>query len=437
MRRGQVAILLLLAMVGIGLMIAMNFAICKAFKDKMLEQNAGDAAAVEAAYGQGMLLNYIGQQNLKHMETAKLDMVEDGEGNLTNAIDLIVHGQRQTCLLGPLTAYASAQRAAQKMGIKPKIVGKGNEMYDILTEHVWKVLNTYKAMSNVYPEPYEGAWDEYAERLSIAANNSICVGADNIVFYGSEGQHWLKYQPFYNAVKSHEWCWFFFNMHEFMKRYGSYKDWPGLDPDETHTTDNCEVFPLNLCVKKCALSDIYTMEEIQAIAEKYKQPYDLGTVTDTNQYWFFFSDKFRQEWSQIKGGYPAVGEPLEECDYFGCSAVVRCGNWDAAAKPFGEVDEKGLVLPTFNKARLIPVDTADCRCLKTTDYGWVKHVNYHLEPYLMSGELKKKCEWCKLIKKWDRASFRRLGLNWLKRNSGKCRISCCGGNTEKGSARGH
>ena len=90
MRRGQVALYLLMVLVGIFLIALLNVDTFDFVRGKNRSQNAGDAAALAAARKQGRLLNELGKMNVDHILAAVKNDVAECDG--------IVEAQRRLVL---------------------------------------------------------------------------------------------------------------------------------------------------------------------------------------------------------------------------------------------------------------------------------------------------------------------------------------------------
>jgi hypothetical protein len=75
-----------------------------------------------------------------------------------------------------------------------------------------------------YPEPYPGAWVEYAAAISRVISEGLAAGPDNLEFYDSLSGHLLLNRQFYYAISGKDWCWFFFNNKNILDDYGKYTD---------------------------------------------------------------------------------------------------------------------------------------------------------------------------------------------------------------------
>ena len=124
--------------------------------------------------------------------------------------------------------------------------------------------------------------------------------------------------------------------------------------------------------------------------------------------------------------------------------------WSAAAKPFGTVEDldgnvgvvnglRKFIVPCLTDVRLVPLDAVGGQELGTADYGWVSHIRHHLGAYLEHGPRNAQgCFYCLQLQAWERDSFRRSGVNWLKYHSSECRRSYGGhGGGHGGTSHGH
>ena len=66
------------------------------------------------------------------------------------------------------------------------------EFAQILREHVDDIRLVYSGGTNSrgepYPEPYPGAWTEYATAIENVISEGLACGPDNVEFYGAQGQ---------------------------------------------------------------------------------------------------------------------------------------------------------------------------------------------------------------------------------------------------------
>ncbi len=477
-KRGQVAIYLIMILVVVFFLALLNVDSFIAVRGKNHVQNAGDAAALAAARKQGALLNEIGRLNLDHILAAI--------GNDTNKCEEIVFEQRRKALLEPVEALRHANEAALKNGMEVR-----DEFSQILRNHVRDIRLVYSGGENErgepYPEPFPGAWTQYATAIENVISEGLAVGPDNVEFYDAAGGHTLLNREFYFAVAARNWCWFHFNDMNLLERYNSYHDWGPLPSRRENSLNNSEIFSLHVTTRKGALTDVFSFEEIKSLLETYAdvtvtddELANSFVITNQDQVWFTFDNTRWHPWfdglrlvgEEDGAEFPLVGEIKPEYNVRGCAAITRCYEeiesfaiegssdltWSAAAKPFGTVtrfdgatdcvtnlrdpNELGaqprFVLPCFTDVRLVPLDAVGGQNLATADYGWVTHVREHLKPYLQHGpRAAGDCFYCQQLKTWERDLVRQSGIRWLKFNSGSCVRPVSGGSSGGGTSHGH
>jgi len=466
-RKGQVAIYLVIVLVALTFLMLMNVGAYLAVTAKNRAMNAGDSASLAAAACQGRLLARIGELNLEHLKL----LGKGGEPGVSVPIRIteIAVEQSRLTFLGPLEGIRLANDAAKKVGAKPC-----SGMQEILRSHVNDVRTIYAQAPELYPEPWEDAWEEYATALELAIADGIVAGPDNIDFRNAKGGHYLLNSSFYSAVNGRSWCWFRFYAPGLLDNYTSYQDWSPLPlPDEEESLRqcaNCEVFSLHLVSKVGSAMDLLGKELIMRLtgwtAEEMKH---MPGLDNREQVWYFFADDRWCKWWEIdpdgEWKFPVVGKVKPEYDVKGCAAICRVYEnipklvsgsgereieWSAAAKPFatavdagGKVvpitDCNGLVVPADWDVRLVPVDTVGGKDLSTANYGWMKHVKEHLPVYMVNGPVSGSgCSYCETLVAWERESLRREGREWLKTKSDSC-IRCEGGGTvmRGGTPHGH
>ncbi|MBR7180057.1 MAG: hypothetical protein IKD42_00350 [Kiritimatiellae bacterium] len=471
-RKGQIALYAVLVMLAVVALALMNADLFLFVRNKNRLQNAGDAAALAAAKVQLECLERIGELNIRHMEAlVRGDRAE---------CDRIVMEQRRTALLGPVRGLRAASDAAEKNG-----AARRDEYLALFNDHIDRVLSIYAGgdlSGDPYPEPYEGAWKEYAEAISAAIEGGLAAAPDNVEMYGAGKGHMLLDKRFYFAVSGREWCWFHFNAMDLLESYSSFEDWAPLPSREEKRCDNSEIFSLHLKPVETSLGSVLSKSEIREIIRKFfkieisadEESDAVALLLSSRETWFFFDMSGWGTWfnGDVLAGeeesgtlFPLVGEIKEEYNVKGAAAVMRCDSspesvlfpreekrstWCAAAKPFGRLDMPGglsgrvtacsaLVLPSFDAVRLVPVDAVDGSRLCTADIVWVEHVRRHLDEYLLSGPKPGTgCMYCEQLFTWENEAFRKSGIEWLRFNSGSCRRPLPGGGGSGGGAsHGH
>ena len=468
-RRGQVAVYLVLVIAALCMLALMNADVFLVVRSKNRVQNAGDAAAVAAAREQGSLLNLMGRLNVEHVVAAARDDRE--------RCDEIVTEQLRLALLGPLEALRRANAAAKDNGMEAR-----DEFSEILRRHVQDVRTVYSGGVNAdgepYPEPWEGAWGEYALEIESAMSGGLAVGPDNCEFYDAQGGHLLLERNFYFAVSGRNWCWFHFNAESVLRGYSGFGSWSPLPRRDESRIGDCEIFPLHVEPRAAALADVFTPEEILHLVSTYSDERlsaeDLAAssiLTNAAEKWFFLDAAAWRPWNEIKpvasgdsGTFPVVGEVKPEYDVRGCAAICRCLNetpsvmaegrssdvsWVAAAKPFGTVTTPegetapanalhSFLVPCFSAVRLVPVDSVGGEDLATADYGWVMHVRDHLPQYLATGPIPGNgCFWCEQLVSWENPVLREVGMRWIDAHGSTCVRGGPGHGSRGGTSHGH
>ena len=458
LRRGQVAVYLVAALVAVAVLMVMNVSLFLAVRAKNRAMNAGDAAALAVARRQGELLNEIGRLNVEHLKAALADDAEE--------CARIMERQARLCFLGPLECIRIGNEAARANGVKRD--GSGG-MLRILREHVTDIRTKYAEAPDLYPEPWEGAWAEYADALESVVGtlgDGLVAGPDNVEFADSWRCVPLLSQQFYNAVAGRCWCWFHFNG-EWMFDCDSH-NMPRPDFASPAPNWNSEVYPLHLTFGPIERFD----EEWRGIVMKLAgcTESDIAgsrLLTSESQRWAFFDGLWRT-WSEMdpdgERRFPVVGRVKEEYDVRGCAAVCRvaegfddlvdgseglAAGWAAAAKPFGTVEglgggvEKvtalnGFVTPAFTDARLVPLDAVGGADLATADAAWMDHVRRHLPDYFTFGPVSNGgCWYCARLVEWENPVLRAEGRRWLSLYGETCTRPAGGGYAYGGTQHGH
>lgn len=459
MRRGQVALYLLMTLVALTVIVVMNARVYLSVITRNRVESAGDAAALAAAREQGRLLNELGRLNLAHLKAASTGDAKECER--------IVMEQRRLAFLGPIGALREADQAARRNGMEVE-----DGFADILRDHVQIIRTVYAhgvdENGEPYPEPWPGAWMEYASELEAVIAGGLAVGPDNCEFLTAFGSHMLLNANFYHAIAGRCWCWFKFNAPGLLERYDNYHYWGPLPRREGKAESDCEVFPLKVMARQCALTELFSREELAKMlyefAEERLEPPSAihrDYLEDPNQVWFVYDVSRWRRWIEISPysegehwRFPVVGEVKPEYDVLGCAAVCRCVHggytWSAAAKPFGKLAgedgdtvvtaREGLVLPCFEAVRLVPLDAVGGGGAATADLDWVRHVRYHLANYLDNGPGFGNCYYCRQLLTWENPAFRAIGAEWLRFHAGEC-IRPTGGSGPSpghgGTAHGH
>lgn len=422
-------------------------------------QNAGDSASLAAARWQASSLNFIGELNLMHALASSLgDEV---------SVDVITNTQMRICFAGPMTGVAAAQQAAKLNGIHV------NEEYtSFMHEHANKIENEYGALLNgdqALPEPWPGAWYEYADMVRAIADDGVAAGVDNAIFYSDPmGAHPLLQIEFYEAVRGKNWCWFhFYGMH-LLEEYDGYTWWPALPEQEEISFMSPEYLPLYLRPVELKLSSIAGEGDPSLkAAEEFGIDLQAQTshIEEVVENWFYFDPGRWGRWeTMLDPSFPIDGDVREEYNYEGADSVMRVESnlhrlmednnsqdtivWTGASKPFGYLENEdgkstpnsvGLVLPAFRSVNLIPIDASSAPEGGSFNMKWRRHCEYHLPEYLAAGPevLFPNCTYCNQLRTWEIPEFRMSGVEWLSSNDWKCVISPPGSGPGGGTRHAH
>lgn len=454
-RNGQVAIYLVAVLVAIAVLIFMNVDIFLAIRAKNHATNAGDAAAIAVARYQGELLNRVGQDNVDQLKAAlENDFRECQE---------IMERQRRRVFLEPLEGIQVGSMAAKNAVSGCESGGDDDPeefetagMQEILQQHVFDVRVKYAADTDLFPEPWEGAWEEYAQRLELAIGGEVVAGPENAEFATAFKSFPLLDQSFYNAIAGEMWCWFKWNDE------GLFDCDSHNMPCRVSTNDcnryNSEIYSLHLDIKTLPpeLDVDWTNIIMRLTGCSEEDIAGSWLLTNGTQELAFFDsrwDSWKESGFSVDNGFPIVGDVKPEYDVYGCAAlcrVIRGGyDWTAAAKPFGTAENlegvqdvvtclKRLVTPVFTDVRLVPVDSVGGRDLHTADYDWMIHVRDHLQDYFRNGPKLNGCWYCQQLVTWERAAFRERGRRWLQFHGGECVRPRPGpGNDHGGTSHAH
>ncbi len=462
-------IFLLMVMVILVLAVLWNVDIHKIIALKSRSQNAGDAAALMAARWQGITLNIIGDLNI-------MQAVAISEEN-AYALAAITNIQQRLLFTGPMIALEASQQAAKNNGIY-----ENPAFSERMHEHAMRVREEYPYQTDgsgnmLFPEPYPGAWMEYADMLESVANNGVAAGPDNARFYSdrTDDNHTLLDQGFYNAVASSFWCWFFLHDYNLLETYENYLSWPPLPPIDNMGYENAEIFGLGLRSEQAPLGTMTSAPDpFTDILTSIAEDRDIGVITTNamaaDALWFVYDPQRWGSWDAMASSgpnqFPLTGSLKDEYNYLGADAVSRIVAedssmltpnqaapgviWTAAAKPFGRLNGNqrpnsySLVLPAFHEVALIPVDASTRSGGGSYSIAWRNHIENHMEPYLSGGPptLAPDCYYCQQLgmAKWENVAFRQSGLNWLLSNSYLCVLpppSGPGGGGGGGTKIGH
>ncbi len=462
-RGGQAAVFILMALVILLFAALWSADVHRIIFIKDRSQQAGDASALAAARWQASSLNLLGELNL--MQALALI------GGDTDAVDLITNTQARLAFTGPMTGMAAAQQAA-----KLNRIYANPDFTDLVREHAATVRNTYTRRFGgemLFPEPYPGAWGEYAAMLDAIADDGVAAGADNARFYTDHaGGHVLLDPGFYDAIAGRNWCWFYLNAPGLLESYTGYTWWPALPEIAFQHFQNSELFGLGVRLQAQPLARLATLDAVRQAAEGIGMPLPEPSEETAGWerrpfVWALYEGGVWGRWDAMDRSFPVTGQVLPEYDYRGADAVIRVLSsvdrltpggrgdghqrdaitWTAAAKPFGHLDQSdgpqqrptrfGLVLPAFREVRLIPVDASSGAGGGSFDLAWRRHIVEHLPAYMARGTsaCRSDCWYCARLVTWEDSAFRQTGVSWLRINSDLCIIRPVGGGRPGGGTR--
>ncbi len=455
---GQTIVFFVMVLVILVFMVVWNFDLHKILFVKSLTQNAGDSAAIMAARWQGITLNITG--NLNIMQALALSAEDPDAGEAINGI------QARLNYVGPMIAFMAAQQAAKNNRVRR------NPGFDaLLREHARQVREDYPYVTApdgepLFPEPYPGAWPEYASMLELIANQGVAAGPDNARLYGDRtGGHPLLTVGFYEAIAGKNWCWFYNHASSLLEDYEDYRWWPDLPPPPHMEYINSEIFGLGLTRLETRLDSMVSAERMDEAVLNSGFPGSIAETALTNTaVWYCYHPRAWSAWDAMATSgpdpFPATGPVRPQYDYAGADAAVRISEattrispgregavvtntitWTAAAKPFGHLNESdrpnayGLVLPAFHEARLIPLDASSVPSGGSYDLDWREHIENHLPEYMEHGPRPSDCWYCKQLIVWERPGFRQEGVDWLLLYSDRCTVPSGPGSHRGGGRR--
>ena len=325
--------------------------------------------------------------------------------------------------------------------------------------------------STAMPEPWPGAWDDYADALEAIAEGGVAAGVDNAAFLTDpSGAHWLLDPAFYDAVLGRDWCWFYRRAPGLLADYDDWRWWPAIPEADEDPAPGSELLGLRLRPVPMTLGGMLAAagvgDAFGGVATEAPRP-GPGT-NELFGTWIGWDAGAWGGWDAMKDpSMPLEGELREEYDYAGADAAMRVENpfarlgalgeggdasgpmlWIGAAKPFGCLEIEGrrapptvspVVLPVFRDVRLIPLDASSAPAGGSFDLRWRRHRTDHLPRYLSRGPAAGEpgCAWCAALARWEIPAFRESGERWLATNSWKCTVSSPGGGRGGGSRHAH
>ncbi len=453
LRRGQVALYLVLALLGVVVLLLMNVNVFLAVRAKNRLMNAADAAAIAAAKVQGALLNELARMNVAHLQS-----LIDGE-RWDRELEM-----RELAMFRPLEAIAAANQAAASWGFEGAADG---ESLAVFRDHLSEIRAEYANNPQLYPEYRDGQWLEYADRLGGALGANAIVVPGFMEIPSAWRQEPLLSGSFYDAIAGRAWCWFRLGGRSRYLNY-AHDAMPRPEALEPAVQENSEVFSLHVTFASWpdsltwpgATWTDFDEDWIAFVAQIADRSVDsvkaaVERITDPAERWAFYDDYWGQ-WSRVfnPDEFPIAGEVRPEYDVAGCVASVRIQGSiprlldsdetatraievTAEAKPLGTVEREGATCPVTVFNRLIaPSDTGDSRVFReaqlvpmesvprspgySTSPQWYHHVREHLPDYLATGPKTGSCYYCTQLSWWEGAANRDSVRTWLGQHGDSC-----------------
>ena len=305
----------------------------------------------------------------------------------------------------------------------------------------------------------------------------MCAGCDNAEFADAAESFPLTSKSFYAAVAGEAWCKFVVAGWEWLLDCDSH-NMPRPEYGGASAIVSSEFCSLHLKAAPLVLNDAEAAAFRELLSRNGASfpegplPADIRPPDDPSRIYFFYdTDGVWRQWTEMdpqsRFRMPLSGRVRPEFDVLGCTAVFRVVEtmprllsgdsasvaWNAAAKPFGSVttvdgvspvtheEARGLVLPSYEAVRLVPVGAAnaDGRDLSTADAEWLDHVRNHVPAYCAEGlgGCSAGCGYCACLKKWEDPDFRAKAAGWIARNADTCRRGSGGGGPAGGSSYAH
>ena len=469
-QRGQIALVLAFMLLGLVLIALVSVDTFLASHRKNRLQNTGDAAALVAARWQGITLNAIGALNLAKVEA----MCEACDTESSQVAQKVVKEtctrisalQQRLAFAGPLMGFYAAQRAAAKNGIDES----DPDMEAIVAECI--------ARASMIPgtELWPQKAQDYTIMLRGVAADGIFVGADNAHYFdfAAHANHPLYMKAFYAAVDGSDWCWFYLHhgMHEFLKNF---QGWGSIPQSRVVSPENPEFFGVDVSTTYGSLASLTANWDedavISAVLELAERNGCAGVtefslrkcnvINDASLSWMIYNSEWHA-WDRMhrsdEAKLPILSDVKDKFNVQGAFAATRVHQyldpltpsvrrsrnvWTAAAKPFGSIDDRTvtwdgefpLVTPAFTDVRLVMLAAFPDSYVDMADREWITHTRDHIKPPSSVRHFRD-CRYCKILKKWEKGSFRSAGVRWLKKNGEKqCHRPTGGGWTPKGGTR--
>lgn len=428
-RSGQAIVLLLTLLVAMAALAFWVLDVHHIIMARLRTQDGGDTAALAAARWQAAGLNLCGELNL-----IQAYMLADSQANVVAAQALHELRLRVQLTTPILAAYAA------------QVVAKKNNMPEVPsgTEYVRNYRDGVRLEGF-----YKGAEEDLRQMLVLLTRDPIYAVPMSGLFEDYSTYNMLVDELFYEAILSHNWCWFYQN--SFLRNYRSPSDFGPLPKMRM-----APFFDLRLTSMNSSLNDLTIINTLSnqlvsighpsippksanedmddpIVKERYVDHINIETLGTFPIEWTIYDVADWGEWEQmLPGALPIQGKLRDAYNYAGASTAVcvqdKGSTWVATAKAFGTVNDENpaqydMVLGGFDTVRLIPVDAADVG-LYDFNFAWLNHLRNHLQSYMKRGKsgLHSNCRYCSALRDWETPEFRYKILEWLAKYGHTCRF---------------
>jgi hypothetical protein len=418
--KGQVLIIGILTVLVLLIAIIFLYDLHSIIRIKVKAQNAADAAALTASNWQRHSLNLIGELNLVKACTVLVsDIVplgDDSPEGITTSSEILTEMQARISFVGPMIGFGAAQQAAKNNGMNPV-----SHFTNVVNQHIGNLLNDdYYGTDVGINQSIEGySWrTPYIQMVEAAnAGQGGIAAAPNVDFASlpDVNPSWLLDVGLWRAVAAEYWC------HPTLRSLLKTGDFAGqwwqadIVQDSARFPEEAEYSPLYIDysgvgdttafdLAKSSIDPIAVGREL-SVSDRYDKndPLDTDNINTPFPYveWCIYESRWAtnnipsSEWTGSADVSYLRSPLLPEYIYGGALAKMRCyaeptamssnykaskisGDWlsassanvakvtcTALAKPLGKLAAGvppcaiSMVLPVFDKSRLIPVAMQD------------------------------------------------------------------------------
>lgn len=417
--KGQVLVIGIMTVLILLIAIIFLYDLHSIIRIKVKAQTAADAAALTAANWQRHSLNLIGELNLVKACTVLVsDIVpfgDDSPAGIKTSSDILTEMQTRISFVGPMIGFGAAQQAAKNNGMNPV-----SHFTSVVNEHIGNLLNDdyYGASVGINQIVENYSWrTPYIQMVeSVNAGQGGIAAAPNVDFASLPDVNpaWLLDVRFWRAVAAEYWC--YPTLRSLLKTGDFTGKWWQADiiQNSARFSEECEYSPIyveysgagDTSAFELAKGSLDTMaaERELTVSDKFDKidPLDTDMINTPLPYvkWCIYESKWAtdlpsSEWTG-SGDISYLRSPLTpEYIYGGALSKMRCyaeptamssnykasklsGDWlsaspasvatvncTALAKPLGKLAAgmpphvASMVLPVFDKSRLIPVAMQD------------------------------------------------------------------------------